>query len=137
MEFNNEIDEGIINIPKSMKIANTFFTQKKPKYPHFRQNSLLPNMMKAPSLLREKDFNNRDILKNKTKMGIYRSNKKSEDNLSTTTKASVHDKIKKVTFSTVEIIRVENYKRYNKLNSIKKVEIGNENERYNNICHIF
>ena len=35
---------------------------------------------------------------------------------------SVNDKIKKVTFSTVEIIRIENYKKYNKINTIKKNE---------------
>ena len=38
---------------------------------------------------------------------------------------SINDKIKKVTFTTVEIIRVENYKKYNKLNTTKK------NENYN------
>ena len=42
-----------------------------------------------------------------------------------TTKASevsINDKIKKVTFTTVEIIRVDNYKKYNKLNTSKKKE---------------
>ena len=35
---------------------------------------------------------------------------------------SINDKIKKVTFSTVEIIRIENFKRYNKMNTLKKNE---------------
>ena len=47
----------------------------------------------------------------------------------------MHDKLKKVTFSTVEIIRVANYKKYNKLNSIKK--IGSEEKTYDKICSIF
>ena len=137
MEYDNEIDEGIINIPKAMNITNQFFTHQKPKYLHFRQNSLVPNMMKASSLLGDKDFRNTDILKNRTKIGTFRNNNKLEDNVSTTTKASIHDKIKKVTFSTVEIIRVEKYKKYNKLNCIKKVENENDNESYNEICTIF
>ena len=137
MEYNNEIEEGIVNIPKSMNITNQFLTYQKQKNLLFRQNSLSSNMMKAPFILKEKDFRNRDILNNTTKIDDYRFKMKIEDNLSTTTKASNHDKLKKVTFSIVEIIRVENYKKYNKLNYIKKVENENRNESYNKICSIF
>ena len=137
MEYNNEIEEGIINIPKSMYIANKFFTHQNPQKLISRQNSISSNMMKSPFILKEKDFRNRDIIKSPTKFDTYRYNMKIEDNFSTTTKASVHDKLKKVTFSTVEIIRVENYKKYNKLNTIKKVENDYFNESYNKICSIF
>ncbi len=60
-----------------------------------------------------------------TKIKTYRNSLKSEDNSSYTTKfsmGSIHEKIKKVTFSTVEIIRIENFKRYNKMNTLKKNE---------------
>ena len=137
MEYNNEIEEGIINIPKAMNITNHIFTYQKPKNLFFRQNSLSSNMMKVPFILKEKDFGNRDILNKTTKFDKYRFNMKIEDNISTTTKDSNHDKIKKVTFSIVEIIRVENYKKYNKLNYIKKVDNENRNESYYKICSIF
>ena len=48
----------------------------------------------------------------------------------------MNDKIKKVTFSTVEIIRIENYKKYNKINVIKKNENYN-NTQSNNNCISF
>ena len=137
MEYNNEIEEGIINIPKAMNITNQFFTHLKPKNLLLRQNSLFSNMKKAPFILKEKDFRNRDILSKTTKIDKYRYNMKIEDILSTTTKDSNHDKLKKVTFSIVEIIRVENYKKYNKLNYIKKVENENINDSYYKICSIF
>ena len=137
MEYNNETEEGIVNIPKAMNITNQFFTFQKPKNIFFRQNSISSNMMKTPFILKEKDFVNRDILNKTTKIDKYRFNMKIEDNISTTTKDSNYDKIKKVTFSTVEIIRVENYKKYNKLNYIKKVENENINESYYKICSIF
>ena len=137
MEYNNEIEEGIINIPKAMNITNQFFTHLKPKNLLLRQNSLFSNMKKAPFILKEKVFRNRDILSKTTKIDKYRYNMKIEDNLSTTTKDSNHDKLKKVTFSIVEIIRVENYKKYNKLNYIKKVENENINDSYYKICSIF
>ena len=53
--------------------------------------------------------------------------------------SSNFDKIKKVTFSTIEIIRIQNIKQFNKLNSYKPDENKNmmkdldENDR----CSIF
>ena len=72
------------------------------------------------------------------KINKYKINLKNKDINSTTTKlsnGSANDKIKKVTFSTVEIIRVKNYKKYNKLNTSKK----NENISFNldNKCKIY
>jgi hypothetical protein len=135
MEYNNEIEEGRINVPKSLNISNKFFIDHNPKCRHFRQNSLNLNNLKASPNLYQSDFKNKDILNNTVKIDKYKNYLKTEDNNSTTTKTSVHDKLKKVTFSTVEIIRVANYKKYNKLNSIKK--IGSEEKTYDEICSIF
>ena len=70
---------------------------------------------------------------------IYDSNKislKNEDNNSTKSKSPIKDdKIKKVTFSSVEVIRVKNFKRYNKLNTAKKNEEEVDDD-YNN-CILF
>ena len=135
MEYNTEIEEGRINVPKSLNISNRFFIDKVPKCRHFRQNSLNLSKLKASPSLYESDFKNKDIL-NGTVKDKYKNYLKTEDNNSTTTKTSVNDKLKKVTFSTVEIIRVANYKKYNKLNSIKKIG-SEENKTYDNICSIF
>ena len=136
MEYNTEIEEGRINVPKSLNISNKFFIDQSPKYRHLRQNSLNLSKPKTSPNLIETDFKNKDIFNNTVKIDKYKNYLKTEDNNSTTTKTSMHDKLKKVTFSTVEIIRVANYKKYNKLNSIKK--IGNEEENiYDKICSIF
>ena len=47
-----------------------------------------------------------------------------------------NEKIKKVTFSTVSIIRIKNYKQYNKLNSYRSDEARNNWEKREG-CHIF
>ena len=59
----------------------------------------------------------------KTKM--YRSNtyKLFNDNISETTKCSEDKSIKKVTFSTVEIIRIKKFKKYNARNNFPLAEI--------------
>lgn len=142
MEYSNEIEEGIINIPKSMNISRSFSlnqnnNSQNPKTKHMRRNSLILYKMKLPSNLDRNKNNNKDIFLNKTarteKSKFY---KKNDDFNSSTTKTSINDKIKKVTFSTVEIIRVCNYKKYNKLNSTKKVE-NDKNEENDNNCFIF
>ena len=136
MEYNTEIEEGRINVPKSLNISNKFFIDKNPKCRHFRQNSLNLIKPKLNSSLNESDFTNKDILNNTVKNDKYKNYLKTEDNNSTTTKTSVNDKLKKVTFSTVEIIRIANYKKYNKLNSIKKIG-SEENKTYDKMCSIF
>ena len=63
----------------------------------------------------------------KLKNTIYRINTyniKNNDCNSITTSSSNNDKsVKKVTFSTVEIIRVEKYKKYNAVNNYSKIDI--------------
>ena len=140
MEYNNEkekeSEEGIINmVPKSINISNKFLCNKKTT-PHkfYRKNSLSINTLNIPSNIGEKDYTKNSIL-NTVRVDKYKYNLKFEDSNSTATKSSINDKLKKVTFSTVEIIRVENYKKYKKLNAIKR---SNNNSwiDYNN-CLIF
>ena len=120
----NEIEEGIINnIPNSINISNKFIDEKKSSS---SLNNLIQNIssLNSPIKLTEKDFKNNHIY-NTDKHDKYKYSLKFEDSNSATTKYSINDKIKKVTFSTVEIIRVANYKKYNKLNNIKKGELNN------------
>ena len=140
MELNTEneldTDEGIINkIPISINISNKFLSESKSCLKHCRKNSIIINRLNIPNKLSEKDFDN-DILNNTVRYDKYRYNIKSEDSNSTTSKSSINDKFKKVTFSTVEIIRVANYKKYNKLNTIKK-NINNNSWLTEQNCFIF
>ena len=86
------------------------------------------------------------IPKKKTKM--FRSNtyKLFNDNISETTKCSEDKSIKKVTFSTVEIIRIKKFKKYNARNNFPLAEIQKNlndvknNKKNNNeesLCIIF
>ena len=140
MELNNEneldIDEGFINkIPTSINISNKFLSESKFCLKHCRKNSIVINRLNIPNKLFEKDFDN-EILNNTVRYDKYKYNIKSEDSNSTTSKSSMNDKLKKVTFSTVEIIRVANYKKYNKVNTIKK-NINNNTWLIEQNCIIF
>lgn len=137
MEYDNEIEEGTINIPKAMNISNHNFIERNLKFEHFRQNSLSIYNNKFNSFMLEKDLENKDIVNSSFRMEKYKYNIKNEDNTSTTCKSSNNDSLKKVTFSTVEIIRVANYKKYNKLNSTKKNENEYKDGDDDNICFIF
>ena len=133
MEYNDENEnelepEGIINnIPKSINISNKFLSESisENSLKYFRQNSLIMNNSKIKTELSEKDFKNNNILNNTVRIEKGKNNLKNEDSNSYTTKSTINDKLKKVTFSTVEIIRISNFKKYNKLNTFKK----NENEK--------
>ena len=112
MEYNNkkekekESEEGIINmVPKSINISNKFLCDKKTT-PHkfYRKNSLSINTLNIPSNIGEKGYTKNSIL-NTVRVDKYKYNLKFEDSNSTATKSSINDKLKKVTFSTVEIIR--------------------------------
>ena len=115
MKFDNEIviEEGKINnIPKTINAS-------------YR---LLNNSTKKDQ---RKSINNVPLntIKNKMFIKNYISKLKSVGSNSTTSINSNNDKIKKVTFSTVEIIRIKNYKQFNKLNSYladeKKIKLEN------------
>ena len=90
-------------------------------------------------------------LKKKYKIKLKQKNNKNikyklfnDDNYSITTNFSENKKIKKVTFSTVEIIRVIKYKNFNAKNNFSQINIQkNINDMKNfkkkdeNICSIF
>jgi len=139
MEFNNDNEfepEGKINaIPKSINKSNKSIFLKGEKIRHFRQNSLNLNNFNSDKIS-EKDFENNDILNQTVKHNKNKCNLKSDDGISTASKSTINDKFKKVTFSTVEFIRVENYKKYNKLNQIKKADY-NYNFYEDRNCNIF
>ena len=72
---------------------------------------------------------------NKHKVKLKRTDSNSTTSINTNT-----DKIKRVTFSTVEIIRIKNFKRYNKLNSYTNDEIKYEKNNNNYLmdnCNVF
>ena len=137
-DFEEEESEGTINVPKVMKITNKTLVEKRLELKGHRRRSESTTFL--PSMLLCENFDDNEIDNENDKLNtsiIYDKNKiwlKNEDN--STSKSSLNDdkpKIKKVTFSTVEIIRVKNYKRYNKLNTAKK----NEEEVDDNNCEIF
>ena len=72
---------------------------------------------------------------NKHKVKLKRTDSNSTTSINTNT-----DKIKRVTFSTVEIIRIKNFKRFNKLNSYTNAEIKYEKNNNNYLmdnCNVF
>ena len=136
MDYNKEIEEGLINVPRVMNISKTFIMEQSPKAKHTRRNSLMLYKKKIQTSVYKKNYIYRDNLNNSVKLRKSKFNIKNDDSNSITTKTSFNDKVKKVTFSTVEIIRVANYKKYNKLNSIKKMD-KKSNEGENDMCSIF
>ena len=133
INYNEDDNEGEINIPKVMKLSNKSFLYKKMKLDNYRKNNL--SNISVNSFLSDTNYDNNDKLNNTVIIDKNKFFLKNEDNNSTTSKSSMNDKIKKVTFSTVEIIRVKNYKRYNKLNTAKKNE--NYNDSFDINCTIF
>ena len=133
INYNEDDNEGEINIPKVMKLSNKSFLYKKMKLDSYRKNNL--SNITVKSFLSDTNYDNNDKLNNTVIIDKNKFFLKNEDNNSTTSKSSMNDKIKKVTFSTVEIIRVKNYKRYNKLNTAKKNE--NNNDSFDINCTIF
>ena len=118
MKFDNEIiiEEGKINnIPKTINVS-------------YR---LINNSTKTDQ---RNTINNIPIntIKNKMFIKNYISKLKSVGSNSTTSINSNNDKIKKVTFSTVEIIRIKNYKQFNKLNSYLTDEKRNKSSKIKN-----
>ena len=131
-----EVNEGTINVPKIMNLSNKTLIEKKLEYiDHKRKNVSSTNLQELLScdIINDNDEDNNKINTTIT----YDKNKfwfKNEDNSnSTTSKSSSNDlKIKKVTFSTVEIIRVEKYKKYNIMNTVSKTCIQKNMEEVKN-----
>ena len=138
MEEDYESDnEGvIINTPKIMTLSNKSSIDKKINSEDYKKFSLSDK--RISSFLLDNQNDNCDRIEKKNKTVIIDKNKffmKNDDNNSTTSKSSINDKIKKVTFSTIEIIRVKNFKRFNKLNSAPKNEEINESDNANCIMY--
>ena len=113
MKFDNDIviEEGKINnIPKTINTSNRFLNNTIPKE---QKNSI-----------------NNVPLNSKVFLKSYISKLKSVGSNSTTSINSNNEKIKKVTFSTVEIIRIKNYKQFNKLNSYLTDEKRNNSKKW-------
>ena len=124
MKFDNEIviEEGKINnIPKTINASYRLLNNSTKKDQRNSINNVPINKI-----------NNKMFIKN------YISKSKSVGSNSTTSINSNNDKIKKVTFSTVEIIRIKNYKQFNKLNSYLADEKKNKIRKFNknDICSI-
>ena len=137
----NEVyKEEEIYIPKLQTIKEAFMGQKNDQISKYSRNrSCITNLgLFSKSCINFKgDYtydNDEIICDNKSNINKNKLHKLVETN-STTTINTVHCKFKKVTFSTVEIIRVQNYKLYNKINSVKKEEDNLAVD--NQICNIY
>ena len=118
MKFDNEIiiEEGKINnIPKTINVSYRLIN-----------NSAKTDQRNSINNIPINTINNKMFIKN------YISKLKSVGSNSTTSINSNNDKIKKVTFSTVEIIRIKNYKQFNKLNSYLADEKRNKSSKIKN-----
>ena len=118
MKFDNEIiiEEGKINnIPKTINVSYRLIN-----------NSTKTDQRNSINNIPINTINNKMFIKN------YISKLKSVGSNSTTSINSNNDKIKKVTFSTVEIIRIKNYKQFNKLNSYLTDEKRNKSSKIKN-----
>jgi len=122
-EFGDE-NEGKINIPKVLNLSHKFSLDKLDNALETKRTKTKNMHMKNPSSTFQNKYfiddniNNSDIV-DKKKLYI-----KTEVNPSSNS-AKI---IKKVRFAKVEIIGVKNYKRYNKLNAIKKNDIEEQKD---------
>ena len=121
---------NIINLDKDISEMNIIIN----KIPTFTKKVILFNSSK-----KIRTFNDKIKLKNKNNFNI--SLFKHSNSITTNTTCG-EKAAKKVTFSTVEIIRVEKFKKYNAISNFSKVQIKknmeNQNENgYESICLIF
>ena len=134
--YESDKEGVIITTPKIMTLLYKSSIDKKFNSEDYKKFSLSDK--KISSFLLDNDNDNFDKNEKKNKSLIIDKNKffmKNDDNNSTTSKSSINDKIKKVTFSTIEIIRVKNFKRLNKLNSAPKNEEIHESDNTNCIIY--
>ena len=123
IDLDKDISEMNVNIKqyKSITNKNLFLEDKK----RLKQSLKVNNKIDRVSSIKNKN--------------------KNFDCYSITTSSSYNDKtVKKVTFSTVEIIRVEKYKKYNAMNNFSKTciqknmeDVKNKNYNDESSCFIF
>ena len=123
--------EGEINkIPKTINVSKRFLSRN---YSPKNYKTILYNYYSSKSVNNSiNKINYRNIPKiNKSidtiELNKYKIKLKRTESNSTTSISSNNEKIKKVTFSTIEIIRIQNYKKFNRLNSYKTDEIQKAN----------
>ena len=138
MKSNEKITgEGKINlIPKTIKVSKRMLPNNNTPS---KYKIVLNKYFKAK---REQNLNEIKINKpmNTIEINKHRVKLKRTESNSTTSVNTNTEKIKRVTFSTVEIIRIKNFKRFNKLNSYTNDEIKSEKNNNNYLmdnCNVF
>ena len=137
MKSNEKITrEGKINlIPKTIKVSKRMLPNNNTPS---KYKIVLNKYFKAK---REQNLNEIKINKpmNTIEINKYRVKLKRTESNSTTSVNTNTEKIKRVTFSTVEIIRIQNFKQFNRLNSYKYDEIKIEKNSWSltDNCGIF
>ena len=137
MKSNEKITgEGKINlIPKTIKVSKRMLPNNNTPS---KYKIVLNKYFKAK---REQNLNEIKINKpiNTIEINKHRVKLKRTESNSTTSVNTNTEKIKRVTFSTVEIIRIQNFKQFNRLNSYKYDEIKIEKNSWSltDNCGIF
>ena len=137
MKSNEKITgEGKINlIPKTIKVSKRMLPNNNTPS---KYKIVLNKYFKAK---REQNLNEIKINKpmNTIEINKHRVKLKRTESDSTTSVNTNTEKIKRVTFSTVEIIRIQNFKQFNRLNSYKYDEIKIEKNSWSltDNCGIF
>ena len=137
MKSNEKITgEGKINlIPKTIKVSKRMLPNNNTSS---KYKIVLNKYFKAK---REQNLNEIKINKpmNTIEINKHRVKLKRTESNSTTSVNTNTEKIKRVTFSTVEIIRIQNFKQFNRLNSYKYDEIKIEKNSWSltDNCGIF
>ena len=137
MKSNEKITgEGKINlIPKTIKVSKRMIPNNNTPS---KYKIVLNKYFKAK---REQNLNEIKINKpiNTIEINKHRVKLKRTESNSTTSVNTNTEKIKRVTFSTVEIIRIQNFKQFNRLNSYKYDEIKIEKNSWSltDNCGIF
>ena len=137
MKSNEKITgEGKINlIPKTIKVSKRMIPNNNTPS---KYKIVLNKYFKAK---REQNLNEIKINKpmNAIEINKHRVKLKRTESNSTTSVNTNTEKIKRVTFSTVEIIRIQNFKQFNRLNSYKYDEIKIEKNSWSltDNCGIF
>ena len=137
MKSNEKITgEGKINlIPKTIKLSKRMLPNNNTPS---KYKIVLNKYFKAK---REQNLNEIKINKpiNTIEINKHRVKLKRTESNSTTSVNTNTEKIKRVTFSTVEIIRIQNFKQFNRLNSYKNDEIKIEKNSWSltDNCGIF
>ena len=139
MKSNEKITgEGKINlIPKTIKVSKRMLPNNNTPS---KYKIVLNKYFKAKreqnlnEIKINKPMNTIEIEINKHRVKLKRTESNSTTSVNTNT-----EKIKRVTFSTVEIIRIQNFKQFNRLNSYKYDEIKIEKNSWSltDNCGIF